>query len=261
MAFAIKRNDKWYYKYKDWQLVNGEWKAKWVVNVLTTMTASLSNHYKTAVKGFLRFYKKFEIASDIKKHRVTDQQKRRSLSEDEIEKLCKAAENSPKVVLGLTGRERALLYRVATKTGLRAGELSGLRPSSFKLDEGVVYVSAAETKNGQECHQPLPPSLVDILRKQLPQATDNEIWPGNWYLKAAKMMRHDLAKAEIEAETPDGVADFHALRVSYITSLARAGVSAALAQKLARHSTVTLTLQTYTKFTPDEIAEAVKRIS
>jgi hypothetical protein len=41
------------------------------------------------------------------------------------------------------------------------------------------------------------------------------------------------------------VADFHALRHSYITRLARAGVPAVVAKSLARHSTITLTMDRY----------------
>lgn len=42
------------------------------------------------------------------------------------------------------------------------------------------------------------------------------------------------------------VADFHALRHTYITNLATAGVSPKTAQTLARHSTITLTMDRYT---------------
>lgn len=49
-------------------------------------------------------------------------------------------------------------------------------------------------------------------------------------------------------ECCDGqVFDFHALRGQFITNLARAGVELQMAQKLARHSTPTLTANSYTK--------------
>ena len=40
-------------------------------------------------------------------------------------------------------------------------------------------------------------------------------------------------------------ADFHALRHSFISNLARAGVHPKTAQSLARHSTITLTMDRY----------------
>jgi integrase len=222
-----------------------------------------ANHYKRAIKGFLRFHKLFEIASDFKLHKVQDGEQRRSLDQAELDRLYKAAETSPKLVQGLTGRERAMLYRVAAGTGLRAGELRSLRPSSFHFDDKVkmVYVPGAHTKNGEDARQPLPAKLAERLSDWLPKSTDNELWPTNWHLKAAKMIRVDLETAKIEPETAEGVINFHSLRVSYCTSLARAGVPPTIAQKLMRHSTIQLTLETYTKFTSDEVSDAVDKLA
>ena len=63
----------------------------------------------------------------------------------------------------------------------------------------------------------------------------------------AKLLRVDLAAAEIPYADAEGrVADFHALRHTFITNLARAGVHPSDAQALARHSTITLTMDCYT---------------
>ena len=61
------------------------------------------------------------------------------------------------------------------------------------------------------------------------------------------MIRPDLAAAEIEERDETGaVADFHALRHSFITALAQGGVHPKTAQDLARHSDINLTMNTYT---------------
>jgi len=60
------------------------------------------------------------------------------------------------------------------------------------------------------------------------------------------MLRHDLKAAEIPYRDPAGlVADFHALRHTYITNLARAGVHPKTAMDLARHGNVNLTMGRY----------------
>ncbi len=60
------------------------------------------------------------------------------------------------------------------------------------------------------------------------------------------MIRHDLAAAGIPYVDASGrVADFHALRHSYITALAMSHAPVKVVQSLARHSTPTLTLGTY----------------
>src|SRR5690606_7857636 len=43
------------------------------------------------------------------------------------------------------------------------------------------------------------------------------------------------------------IVDFHSLRVTFITRMARAGVPMATAQRLARHSTPLLTFNVYTR--------------
>jgi integrase len=125
----------------------------------------------------------------------------------------------------------------------------------------MAYLPASATKNGDEVYQPLPSTLAKALGEWLPTSTDNELWPTNWHLKAAKMIRVDLETAKIEPETAEGVINFHSLRVSYCTALARAGVPPTIAQKLMRHSTIQLTLETYTKFTSDEVTDALDKLA
>ena len=92
------------------------------------------------------------------------------------------------------------------------------------------------------------------------------LWPGKWakQFTAAAMLRKDLEAARAawiaEAVTPEevtaheqsdflayedaagGKADFHALRHKFITELVKAGVQPKDAKELARHSTITLTM-------------------
>ncbi|MCY2986482.1 MAG: hypothetical protein NTY19_01225 [Planctomycetota bacterium] len=72
------------------------------------------------------------------------------------------------------------------------------------------------------------------------------------------MLRDDLVDAGIEPVDDDGrVVDFHGQRTTFITGLARAGVVPAMAQQLARHSDIKLTMGTYTRLTMQEMAAAV----
>jgi len=57
-----------------------------------------------------------------------------------------------------------------------------------------------------------------------------------------------------------GGIDFHGQRTTFITNLSRAGISPALAQKLARHSDINLTMGTYTQLAMSELGEAVDRL-
>jgi len=65
--------------------------------------------------------------------------------------------------------------------------------------------------------------------------------------KAAKMLRKDLETAGIAYKDGAGrVADFHSLRHTFISNLSKSGASPKIAQSLARHSTIGLTMDTYT---------------
>lgn len=55
-------------------------------------------------------------------------------------------------------------------------------------------------------------------------------------------------------------ADFHSNRHTFISNLSRAGVHPKLAQILARHSTINLTMNVYTHMGMDEKARAVASI-
>ncbi|MEX2307308.1 MAG: tyrosine-type recombinase/integrase, partial [Pirellulales bacterium] len=87
------------------------------------------------------------------------------------------------------------------------------------------------------------------------------VWPGSWWQQSAKMLQMDLEEAGIVAIDDDRVVDFHALRTTFITGLARAGVAPALTQKLARHSDINLTLSAYTRLQMSELAGAVGRLA
>ncbi len=60
------------------------------------------------------------------------------------------------------------------------------------------------------------------------------------------MIRHDLAAAGIPYRDEQGrVFDCHSMRHQFISMLAAAGVHPKTAQELARHSTITLTMDHY----------------
>jgi hypothetical protein len=102
--------------------------------------------------------------------------------------------------------------------------------------------------------------VAKALRSFLDGKTDgNAVWPGKWHEDAAEMLRIDLQAANIPYRDEEGrVADFHALRHSYITHLERSGVSPKLAQELARHSDIRLTMNVYTHARLHDLAGAVE---
>lgn len=162
----------------------------------------------------------------------------------------------------MTGPERKLLYWLAVKTGLRAGELRSLTRASFAFDgdNPAVTVLAEYSKRRREDSLPLRRELVEALRPflatKLPGAP---VFKMPKHRKAMmKAFRADLEAAGIAYRNGAGrVADFHALRHTFISNLASGGVHPKVAQTLARHSTITLTMDRYSHTLREQETDAL----
>jgi integrase len=187
------------------------------------------------------------IKVDVRGH----QQKRRAFTDDELERLVAV---SPR---------RRLVYLTAAFTGLRIGELRQLIWADVKLDgeHPQLLVRAATTKNRQEAIVPLHPKLVEEFKSL---ASDNPAPESAVFAECAnsdRFIRIDLEKAGIERIDASGRRlDFHALRYTFATMLARHNVSQRLAQELMRHSDPRLTANIYTDVTKLPTFEAVNEL-
>jgi integrase len=228
-----------------------------------------SNHYLRAIKQFTRWLVKNRRAADdplshlsMLNPAVDRRHYRRPLSVEELTSILRTANAGP-IVLGLSGVDRAMLYAVAAYTGLRARELGSLTPSSFHLGSQppTVTVEAAYSKHRRQDVLPLHASLVELLRPWiLARPTGQHLWPGRWAKaqQAGAMLKIDLKAAGVPYVDGSGrYADFHALRHTFITNMARSGVSPRAAQSLARHSTITLTMNAYTSLAVNDLAVAL----
>jgi integrase len=246
------------------------------------------NHYLRAIKQFSRWlHRDGRTRSDALVHvpsynAATDKRReRRPLGTGELLWLISTTESTP-MWRKLSGADRAMLYRVAVGTGFRASELRSLTPASFRLDGDSpgVLLKAGSSKHRRDDLQPIRADLAELLRKWLAgRDTQEPLWPGRWNEKAAAMLRCDLRRARARwvrdtfcpAERrkrrdsdflgvldADGrVADFHALRATYITALVKGGASVKVAQQLARHSDPKLTLNVYTSLGIHDLSGAL----
>lgn len=189
---------------------------------------------------------------------------RRALNDKEAENLIATAYSSKKVFRRLTGEDRAMLYLLSQRTGLRRRELKLLTPSAFDFSQSpvIVTVEVGHSKRRRLDRLPLPGDVGQAFQGYLADKSPSEpIWQGSWWRKSAEMIRLDLEDAGIPIEDSQGrVIDFHGQRTTFITNLSRAGLSPALAQKLARHSDVKLTMGTYTQMEMTELGSAVSKL-
>jgi site-specific recombinase XerD len=188
--------------------------------------------------------------------------RRRALTVDEFQQLLASVAKSKRQRCRMNGLERRRLYWLAGATGLRRNELGSLTPESFSLKSvpPTVSVEARRAKNRKCALLPLREDLANELRKWLEKKPKAKaLFPVTGRPTGA-MIRADLKDAGVEAEILGRRVDFHALRVTFISSLARNGVALAVAQKLARHSTPVLTANVYTALDLNDLAKAVESI-
>ncbi len=236
---------------------------------------SINKHLGAAKQFVTWLWRADRLRTDLLKplsklNAVVDRRhRRRALTEDEIRRLLEAAEVGPDWIwriglqhsskkLGMTGQERALLYRICLETGVRASEAGSLKPSSFdlaNLNAATVSIEAGYSKHRREDVLPIRRDLAERIQQYIARKHSQTLL-FNMPKKPARMLRPDLAAPGIAYRDEAGrVADFYALRHTFISRLVRSGIAPALAKKLARHSTITLTLDHYTHiFIDDERA-------
>ena len=256
-------------------------------------SASLStcNSYLRSLKGFSRWLFRQRLTAEDALldldlfNAATDRRHiRREMSADEVQWLLGVTEQRTLPEHGAPGPTRAMVYRVAGSTGFRAGELRSLAPESFDLDATppTCTVEAGYSKRRKRDVQPLPPAMVEPLRWWL-----QGFEPGSRVFEGiagdtARMLRSDLTAArsawvkaggseeeQARREETDflayrdrqgHVADFHSLRVLFISRVVASGASMKEAQTLARHSTPVLTMNVYSRASLLDVAGAVEGV-
>jgi len=229
-------------------------------------SAQTFNYYLQAMKQFAKWMvlERRANLSSVKHLRPlntrTDRRHdRRALEPDEIRHLLEVTRCGPKR-FWMTGPERAMLYRLAVETGLRAGELRSLIVSSFDFVGCTVTVEAGDSKRRRQDIIPLRPDtaaeLKDFFRGKLPHVAAFKM-PD----KTSDMIKADLADAGISYVDESGrYADFHSLRHTTGSLLAASGAHPKVAQSLMRHSTIDLTLSRYTHIYGGQESEAVNNL-
>jgi integrase len=165
------------------------------------------------------------------------------------------------------GQERSLVYRTLALTGLRRNELATLTVGQLELGgrAAVAILDAANEKNRRGSTIPIRADLAETLRAWLdaglrglqrdarrnhgPVPARLPAEAPLFYMPTGlnRIFDRDLAVAGIAKRDERGrVVDVHALRVTFGTHLAIAGVPLRTAQAAMRHSKPELTANVYT---------------
>ncbi len=218
------------------------------------MKIATANHYLAAIREFLGWMvidkrspanplELIERLSDVSE----DKRRRRPFTVEELRKLITTTTSAP-MVRNICGQERALIYKFATETGLRANEIRTLLVSDFDLSALTVQVRAKNAKSRRAASIPLRNDTAEMLKEhfkgKLPAVAAFKVPPKG---HEVRMLRTDLKRAGIPYMDEDGrYSDFHSLRYTTASLLAASGVNPKVIQTIMRHSDINLTMQIYT---------------
>ena len=187
---------------------------------------------------------------------------------------------------GMTAAERVLLYATAIQTGLRSSELRSLTRGRLFSEADPPYITckARSTKNAKDARQYVQPDLAAEIRQHIAtKAPAAPVFTMPHEADVAEMLRADLADARqgwLKAVRHDPkerawrqesdfllpvnhegeMLDFHALRHTCGAWVAMTGAHPKAVQAVMRHSTITLTMDTYGHLFPGQEAETVARL-
>lgn len=172
-------------------------------------------------------------------------------TQDEVRRLADAAREEDT-------RTAVLL---AAATGLRLGELLGLRWEDIDLERGALRVVRSrshgvggdvtgppKTRSSRRTI-PLGPATADMLRRHRERTGgDGWVWPGRrGEVLARKTLQHRFMRLREAA----GVRPlpFHALRHSFATFMLESGVHPRVVQDMLGHANIDVTMRTYSHLT------------
>ena len=208
----------------------------------------------------------------------------RFLTAAHVEALADAIEQPPIKRAGHgaspTGRhhfpEYAALIRFAAYSGLRAGEIAGLRVRRFDPLKGTVevaetltdvdgtLVSSGTTKTSKVRTVPIPRFIAEEVAPLLAgKSADDYVFtsPEGGPLRHSNFYRRHFLPAAERAGLPDGVR-FHDLRHTYAGFLIAEGAHPKAIMERMGHSSITVTLDRYGHLLPsleEHLTEALNR--
>ena len=204
-----------------------------------------------------------------------------NIGKKQTEKVAMTLEEQRLFCNMIKGTRFGLHYRFALQTGLRVGELAGLRwedvdfhkrmleiQNAVKFATGEMYVGEPKSKNGYR-NIPLTEEAIKILRLQ--KEYDMQIgivdfeWSNHIFLsKKGKPVRSDAYDSNLRIMCDRAHVErilMHILRHTFATSCIEAGMMPKTLQLILGHSDLAMTMDRYVHITDDQSSRGMDRIS
>ncbi|MBA8888887.1 integrase [Dokdonella fugitiva] len=190
----------------------------------------------------------------VKRAKGADDSRTRYLTAVEEKRLREALG-----ALRLKRREHLVpLVLVAMNTGLRRGELFGLRWGDVSLDRAQLTVSAATSKGQIARHVPLNSEALETLVAWKPKGAkaDDLVFAG---AEGGRLTNVNKSWAHLVDQAKLDDFRFHDLRHHFASRLVMAGVDLNTVRELLGHTDIKMTLR-YSHLAPEHKANAVAKL-
>jgi integrase len=194
-----------------------------------------------------------------------------------------SSEEARRLLGALRAEPRYPLYAFALATGLRLGELLGLRWEDVDLDTGIVRVRQAAQRIAQETRfvPPktnrsrrqivIPASTIALLRSHRARQAEQRLALGSEWGDSGLIFTNDFGAPLVGTSVTNGFQRalaraglprmrFHDLRHGTASLLLAEGVNPRVVMERLGHSTIALTLGTYSHVIPALDQEAAMRL-
>ena len=172
--------------------------------------------------------------------------------------------------------EYGLLIRLTALTGLRAGEVAGIKRKAVNLDKGVIHITetlsevrgslhTVEPKTYQSRSVPLPDILIEKLREHLNTLDDNPEGyvfraPDGGPIRWQNFYNRHFKPAVRQAGLPESTR-FHDLRHTFAAFLIEQGAHPRAMMERLGHSSINVTLGTYGHLLPGLDEELTRKLN
>lgn len=220
-------------------------------------TKATKTNYAGALKRFGRWLRRHTNSpegnpfEDMKTRYSGHSMKRtRALTKLDLECLLAAAE------FHIEGSRLHDLYTFAAFTGFRSAEIASLTYSSLDYENSTVTLSGEHSKNGKPFVMPMDPRLFSQLFPSSERKPDSSPL-FHVPCRVSDTMKSDCLLAKIKVEDEESRVVFHSLRKTFISNLVASNVHPKVIQTLARHSSITTTMDVYAEVTQDAKQNAI----
>lgn len=225
----------------------------------------------------------YAFQNDIIKKNPCTKSVKSDIGKEPLKKEALTVEQQRMFVMGISGNAYELQYRFLLQTGLRTGELVGLKWSdidfenhTMKISRSMEYrhstkewsVGPTKSKSGERTI-PLTDEAIDILYMQKAKNTLLSVIPFEWreYVflckKGTPVKNSTYDTMLIKLCEKIGIPKFsmHILRHTFATRCIEGGMKPKTLQMLLGHSNITTTMNLYVHITEEEKRREIEMIT